>query len=283
MNRLFLLLPAVGDLDAGQDASYLKHLGEIDNEGVLSILRQIVKSMKLIAEEDFETLYDERYFKQLLSRQKKEGKSQEMPQSENLLVFFNDAVSIQDRGIGGIPTTINGMVVERGLVNAFVDDEMAGKVLLNKEALINSEKPINVMRADGVRMSLETLSCEASEVYLWFIENRAPQRQLDQNCKKHGKREKTGEGGVRISPMTYTKQQLEEFLKRSVVARKGLRELYFKDNSKDKIIIFWDENLESPSYHAMEVDADDADEIQKIFKRGGRKLQERIDETSHLI
>lgn len=283
MNRLFLLIPAVGDMDAGQDIAYLKQLGEIDTEGVLAILRKIVRSMKLIAGEDFEVLYDERFFKQLLRRRKSDTQSQEMPQLETLLVFFNDAISIQQRGIGNTPATINGMMVDSGLVNAFVEGEMTWDTLVNKDALANIEQPIEVGRSEGEHFGLSPLPCEAADIYLWFVENRKPQRSLDSQYEKHGLKEKKGKGGAAISPMTYTELQLGEFLKRAVVAKKGLRELYFKDNTKDKIIIFWDENLESPSYHAMEVAADDAEEIQKIFKRGGRALMERIEESSHLI
>ena len=283
MNRLFLLIPAIDEKDAGQDIAYLKLLGKIDGEEVLSILRHIVRSMRLIEGEDAETLYDERHFKQLFRRVNKKKKTQEMPQFENLLLFFNDAVSIQQRGVVKVPTTINGMMVDNGLVNAFMDDGTAGKVLLNREALINSGQPIDVKKADGEQLSLNPLPCEAADVYLWFVENRTPERKLDSNYEKHGKKEKTGKGGAPISPITYTEEQLNEFLKRAVVARKGLRELYFKDNTKDKIIIFWDENLKNPSYHAMEVAIDDAEEIQKIFKRGGRALMKRIEDTSHLI
>lgn len=278
MNRLFLLIPAVGDTDVEQDAVYLRQLGEIDNEGVLSILRQIVRSMKLVAEDDFEMLYDEKYFKSLLHNAQRE-----MPQMENILVFFNDAVSIQQRGIGNTPFTINGMKVDGGLVNAFAESGMAGEALLNKDALAKPQQSIDVRTEDCKQFSLSPLPCEMADVYLWFVENRIPQRKLDTNYRKHGRKEKTGKDGARISAMTYTEKQLEEFLKRAVVAGKGLRELYFKDNATDKIIVFWDENLENPSYHAMEVAADDAEEIQKIFKRGGRPLMERIEETSHLI
>ena len=70
-------------------------------------------------------------------------------------------------------------------------------------------------------------------------------------------------GSGHIPALTYTEKQLEVFLKRAVVARKGLRELYLKDNAKYKIIIFWDENLENPSYHAMEVAADDGKHSEK--------------------
>lgn len=283
MNRFYLLIPAIGEKDAGQDIAYLKQLGKIDGEGVLSILRQIVRSLRLVEEEDFETLYDEVHFKQLFRKLKQRKASQEMPQSENLLLFFTNAVSIQQRGVGKTSIVINGMTVDRGLVNAFVDDDSAGKQLLNRDALINPEQPIDVKRANGEQQSLHPLPCEAADVYLWFVENRMPQRKLDSNYKKHGIKEKTGKGGVKISALSYTGQQLNEFLKRAVVASKGLREVYFKDNTKDKIIIFWDENLETPSYHAMEVAADDAEEIQKIYKRGGSALRKRIEDSSHLI
>lgn len=283
MNRLYLLIPTIGENDAGQDIAYLKQLGIIDGEEALSILRQIVRSLRLVEGEEFETLYDERYLKQLFRQLKKRKASQEMPHFEDLLLFFNDAVSIQQRGVGKTSIAINGMMVDRGLVNAFVEEESSGKGLLNRDALINPEQPMDVIKANGEHQSLHPLSCEAADVYLWFVENRTPQRKLDPNYKKHVKMEKTGKGGVKISALSYTGQQLDNFLKRAVVARKGLRQLYFKDNTKDKIIIFWDENLKTPSYHAMEVTADDAEEIQKIYKRGGRNLMKRIEDTSILI
>lgn len=59
MNRLYLLIPSVGD--AGPDAAYLKQLGSIDNEGIISILTRIVQSMDLIEGEDFELFYDNDY------------------------------------------------------------------------------------------------------------------------------------------------------------------------------------------------------------------------------
>ena len=279
MNRLFLLIPAIGgEENAWQDFAYLRELGEVDNDVVISILRQIVRSLKLVAEEDFELVYDERYFKCLLR-----SAHQEMPQLENLLVFFNDAMSIQQRGIGNTPATINGMQVDNGLVNAIVEGGMAGEALLNKDALTKPDQPILVKKENGEQLELSVLPCQEAEVYLWFVENRLPQRVLDPNYGKHGRKVKTGKKGLRVSALTYTEEQLGVFLKRAVVAKKGLRELYFKDNAKNKIVIFWDENLDNPSYHAMEVETDDAEEIQKIFKRGGRALNDRIEDASKLI
>ena len=278
MNRLFLLIPSVGDEDADPDAAYLKQVGRIDNEETISILKRIVQSMTLVEGEDYEMFYDEKYLKKLL-KSSDEG----MPQMSNLLVFFNDAESIQQKGIGNIPLTINGVAVDSGLVNAFVEGEESSKVLINKDALAQPDSPLVVYDLNGKCLKFNVLRCDSKEVYLWFVENRIPQRVLDTNYKKHGRTVKTGKGGAPISALTYPEEQLTEFLKRAVSANKTSNRLYFKDRKSDKIIIFWDENLANPTFHAMEVDAGNQEEIQKIYKLGGRRLLEIIDITADFV
>lgn len=278
MNRLFLLIPSVGDEDADPDAAYLKQVGRIDNEETISILKRIVQSMKLVEGEDYEMFYDEKYLKKLLKPSDKG-----MPQMSNLLVFFNDAESIQQKGIGNIPLTINGVAVDSGLVNAFVEGEESSKVLINKDALAQPDSPLVVYDSDGKCLTFNVLRCDSKDVYLWFVENRIPQRVLDTNYKKHGRTVKTGKGGAPISALTYLEEQLTEFLKRAVSANKASNRLYFKDRNNDKIIIFWDENLANPTFHAMEVDAGNQEEIQKIYKLGGRRLLEIIDITADFV
>ena len=278
MNRLFLLIPSVGDEDADPDAAYLKQVGRIDNEETISILKRIVQSMKLVEGEDYEMFYDEKYLKKLLKSSDKG-----MPQMSNLLVFFNDAESIQQKGIGNIPLTINGVAVDSGLVNAFVEGEESSKALINKDALAQPDSPLVVYDSDGKCLMFNVLRCDSKDVYLWFVENRIPQRVLDSNYKKHGRTVKTGKGGAPISALTYPEEQLTEFLKRAVSANKTSNRLYFKDRKSDKIIIFWDENLANPTFHAMEVDAGNQEEIQKIYKCGGRRLLEIIDITADFV
>ena len=278
MNRLFLLIPSVGDEDADPDAAYLKQVGRIDNEETISILKRIVQSMKLVEGEDYEMFYDEKYLKKLLKPSDKG-----MPQMSNLLVFFNDAESIQQKEIGNIPLTINGVAVDSGLVNAFVEGEESSKVLINKDALAQPDSPLVVYDSDGKCLTFNVLRCDSKDVYLWFVENRIPQRVLDTNYKKHGRTVKTGKGGAPISALTYLEEQLTEFLKRAVSANKASNRLYFKDRNNDKIIIFWDENLANPTFHAMEVDAGNQEEIQKIYKLGGRRLLEIIDITADFV
>ena len=278
MNRLFLLIPSVGDEDADPDAAYLKQVGRIDNEETISILKRIVQSMKLVEGEDYEMFYDEKYLKKLLKSSDKG-----MPQMSNLLVFFNDAESIQQKEIGNIPLTINGVAVDSGLVNAFVEGEESSKALINKDALAQPDSPLVVYDSDGKCLKFNVLRCDSKDVYLWFVENRIPQRVLDTNYKKHGRTVKTGKGGAPISALTYPEEQLTEFLKRAVSANKTSNRLYFKDRKSDKIIIFWDENLANPTFHAMEVDVGNQEEIQKIYKLGGRRLLEIIDITADFV
>ena len=278
MNRLFLLIPSVGDDDAGPDAAYLKQVGRIDNEETISILRRIVRSMDLVEGENFEMLYDAKYLKRLL-----QSSDPGMPQMSNLLVFFNDAESIQQRGIGNTPLTINGAAVESGLVNAFVEGEEPGKVLINKDALARPDSPIVACDSEGNRLRLEVLKCDCKDLYLWFVDNRIPQRALDTNYKKHGRTVKVGKGGVSISALTYPEEQLAVFLKWAVSLNKTSNRLFFKDIQNNKIIIFWDENLKNPTYHAMEVDAGNQEVIQMIYRIGGRRLLENIDIAAGLV
>lgn len=278
MNRLFLLIPSVGDDDAGPDAAYLKQVGRIGNEETISILRRIVQSIDLVEGENFEMLYDAKYLKRLL-----QSSDPGMPQMSNLLVFFNDAESIQQRGIGNTPLTINGAAVESGLVNAFVEGEEPGKVLINKDALARPDSPIVACDSEGNRLRLEVLKCDCKDLYLWFVDNRIPQRVLDTNYKKHGRTVKVGKGGVSISALTYPEEQLAVFLKRAVSLNKTSNRLFFKDIQNNKIIIFWDENLKNPTYHAMEVDAGNQEVIQMIYRIGGRRLLENIDIAAGLV
>ena len=282
MNKLFLLIPAITAEDAGQDYAYLKLLGQVKAEAVEAILRKTIGSLRLVAGENIDVLYDSKHLSTLMrTLKKKKGKKEDAPHIEDLLLFFNDAVSIQNRKIGNTPFKINGMTVETGLVNAYMED--AGKnALLNKEAQSDDEHPIEVEDMNGCRYQLRPLPNEAAEVYLWLTDNREPERTLDMNYQKHGLDEKFGKRGVKVSALTYTQKQLEKFLKKAVVADEHLRELYYRDNEKDKIIVFWDENLANPSFHAFEIEADDIREIQKMYKRGGRSLIKRIEETSQL-
>lgn len=285
MNQFFLLIPAVDENDAEQDIAYLKLLGDISIDDVVHIFKKVKGSLRLIESENYEIVYDHKHLNRLnkVLKEKRGNKSsdEEMPQVENLLLFLNDAKSIQDCNIGKQEAIVNGLQVKEGLINAYVESGIEHNTLLNREALNNELQPVEVV-AVGKKYQLKPLVCEAADVYLWLIDSRYPARKFDPNYKKHTENEKLGKRGVKVSPISYTKTQLDIFLKKAVCAGNGSRELYFKDNELDKIIVFWDENLETPSYHAFEIEISDLQEIQKLYKRGGRSLLRRLEETAGL-
>lgn len=286
MNRFYLLIPAIDEEDAGQEIAYLNLIGDVNVDDVVSIIRKMIKGMEYVEEEDVELVYDKTRLNQLFrhakEKQEREGNGGEMPQIENLFVFFNDAVGIQGLKSAFMPSKVNGMLVENGIINAYLENGSKYDILLNKDALNRPGHPIEVEDVKGEKRQLWPLSCDAADVYLWLVENRYPKRVLDTNYAKHSENEKRGKKGAKISALTYSEHQLHNFLKRAVAARHGSKELYFKDNDNDKIVIFFDENLDIPTYHVFEISTDDTQEIQKIFQRGGSKLMKRIEATSVL-
>lgn len=281
MNRLFLLIPAVSEQDAVEDVAYLKLLGDVDKDSLIGFFRKVNQSQRLIEEEAVDYYYDDNHFKALVSTAKKAlAGVDDMPQWENLLVFFDDKKSIQDEKIGLSPIKVYGIEVKKGLLNAFVENGAVSDALLNKDALNDTVHPLDVETANGRQFAVKALECDPKEVYKWLVHNRDPKRKIDPNANKHKRKSSYGKGG-KVSPITYSIEQLNDFLQKAVVAKKGLRELYFKDLEKHKIIIFWNENW-TGFYHAFEFEADDEQEIQKIYQRGGRSLYRRIEDTSIL-
>ena len=281
MNRLFLLIPAVTEQDAAEDVAYLKVLGNVDKDSLIGFFRKINQSQRLVEEEAVDYYYDDNHLKALISTaQKALAGVDDMPQWENLLVFFDGKKSIQNEKIGLSPIKVYGVEVKKGLLNAFVENGTTFDALLNKDALNDTVHPLDVETANGGRFAVKVLECDPKEVYKWLVHNRDPKRKIDPNANKHKRKSSYGKGG-KVSPVTYSREQLDDFLQKAVVAKKGLRELYFKDLGNHKIIIFWDENW-TDNYHAFEIEDDDQEEIQKIYKRGGRALCRRIEDTSIL-
>lgn len=282
MNRLFLLIPAVGEQDAAEDIPYLKMIGNVDKNSFIDIFRKINQSQKLIKEEEVVFYYDDNHFKALVNTAKTAlSDSQEMPQLENLLVFFDDKKSIQKEKMGLSPIKIYDVEVKNGLLNAFVEGGPdKADALLNQEALNYPNRPLEINKPDGNSVSVKPLCCNQEDVYLWLVSHRNPRRNIDPNANKHKPKVSYGKKG-KVSAITYSIEQLDAFLQKAVPAQKGRRELYYKDVKKDNIIIFWDENRTN-LYHAFETKADDQEEIQKIYQRGKKDLFERIEATAIL-
>lgn len=279
MNKFFLLIPAPSEEYAESDVAYLKILKNTDKEELVNIVRKIKGSFQLIEGDDFEVYYDKKYLKSMSASLSDDVG---MPQLRNLLLFFNDFKSIQEMCLEEEEIIVNGITIKSGLLNAFVVNNKGYDSLLNVDALNNMDFPIQVMHQNDCN-SVKALECDSVEVYKWMVEHRYPERKLDENYEKHSKNRKRGRRGVIISSLSYTKEELEFFLKRAVGSKSSQKELYFKDKSRNNIIIFFNENLLEPTFHAFEVDVEDTLERSKIYKRGGDDLFKRIEETSKLL
>ncbi|KXB82543.1 hypothetical protein HMPREF3034_01547 [Prevotella sp. DNF00663] len=281
MNRLFLLFPAATEESAGADVAYLRVLGEVTSEHIINLFSLINRSRGMITEEDVVSYYDERHLQALFS---KVEENCEMPQLENLLSTLTDVDSIQNAGLKNEMLTINGIQIESGLLNSWAaSSEKEFDALVDLDALNSKIRDIDARKESGEKLDVVVLPAVEEDVYKWLVDRRNPPRVLDADYEKHTQVEKIGKKGVKISAMNYPKERVEEFLKRAVPAKKGLRELYFKDIEENKIIIFFDENLSTPTYHCFEVSADDALELHKISQRGGRNLQERIEKSARIV
>lgn len=272
------MIPTPSEEYAGSEVSYLRVLDKIDKKELVNIISRIKECLRLIKGEDFDVYYDPKYLKSLFNSLRDDVG---MPQLQNLLVFFNDFKSIQKDCLEEGRIIVNSIPVDSGLLNTFIANDSGYDSLLNKEALNNSDSPIHVECQNGCKY-VKVLDCNSVEVYRWMVEHRHPARKLDENYEKHTKHRRIGRKGVIISALTYTKEEVEHFLKKAVVSSSGQKELYFKDNSKGCIIIFFNENLSEPTFHAFEVDIEDSREMEKIHQRGGRELFNRIEETSTL-
>ena len=97
----------------------------------------------------------------------------------------------------------------------------------------------------------------------------------------YGAKEK-GENKEVISARSYTDEEYQAMLPWAVGAP-GCRKKYYMDLKKGRLVIFWNENLQVPTYHFYDVNIDDAVEKAKIWQDGGRQLVDQIKKVAELV
>ena len=273
MNQLFFLIPAADEEVASNDIAFIKVLPSIDEEIIRDLFAKFYKIIKFFKEEDIDFLYDSKYLKALM----KGISSSESPSMTQLLTLLNDCREVTE--MSDTVHTVNGMQVSHSIINNYLETgNTSSHKLVNKQALNNPDVPIQ-LTIDGHTFLLEVLECDVEDIYKWFIDNRTPQYVFDASYGKHRSTSRQVEG-VNVSPLTYSKEQAQELLKRAIIARRGSRILYFKDNLQNKILIFCNENLQNPSFHGFEVASDNQAERQKLMHRGGKLLDERLEQVA---
>lgn len=298
-NKVFFLIPALTNEDAGEDTAYLKVLQTATDENVIDVFKSIVESQKLISEEDIDYFFDKKYFDDLYkivkAKQNESKKNRKRPSDlAPLLSLLDNIKNYPDDKHGNTPIFINGKIVEKGLVNAYCEYATDNNVVLvNNDALAESDKPLKIStdidNPQRVYEELKVYPCEKDKMYVWLSKNRLPKRIYDTEYEKHSGKVKSGKKGKTISAMTYSDGEAEHLLQWALRANKvGNTELYLLDIEKHKLIIFYDEHLEAPTFHGHEIDESNEDNWnsawRRIRERGKRtKLEKRIKCAADII
>lgn len=276
MNTLYLILPIASDRDvANPEQAFLKALNPKSANDVTRYLGEIHEVFSYVAYEKFQTYYSQNKLNALMNEARRLSPNRRYPEAIKVLQLFNKKPFTPYFERETVPVcNINGLRVENGIINRYLSS--AGhNALVDDNALVCDARGLRILDEDGRLRQVSILRCDFLELYQWFVDNRHPQRTLDANYRKHARVPRNGYRGE-ISPLTYNKQDTEYFLMRAVGMENG-KNLFFKDAKNNKIIVFWNENINGiPMYHAYEISADDEGEIDKIYRKGKRSLVDKL-------
>lgn len=298
-NKVFFLIPALTEANAGEDIAYLKVLQTVTETNVIDIFKSIIESQRLISEEDVDYFFDKRLFDDLYKtvkiQQNTEKKNKRRPSAlAPLLLFLDNFKNFPDTKYGNNSIIINGKKVEKGLVNAYCEyGKDNNVVLVNTDALNKADRPLKVSTdVDNPQRNytvVEVYPCDKEKLYIWLCKNRQPKRIYDNAYEKHSSKVKRGKKGKVVSAMTYSDKESECLLQWAIRACKvGHTEAYLLDVENHKLIIFYDERLETPTFHGHEIDESNEESWMtawtRIRERGkGTKLDKRIKNVADII
>lgn len=280
MNSLFLLLPIVSPVKPEDpEQSYLKAIEIGSADDVTTMLIDIYRQLSSIDYENYNGFYDQSKLSALIKKAKQLTKGKKYPEADRILrLFTTKPISAYKTDEKSVELNINGMDVQDGIINRYCSHD-GENTLVDTESLSCTPQSLDIKDDKGKVLHANVIPCRDTDLYNWFLAHRNPERILDVNYRKHTNAPKNGYRGV-ISALTYSEEETKDFLKKAVGVQNG-KNLFFKDATQNKIIVFWNENLSSnPTYHAYEISADDEAEIDKICRKGGRSLIAKINEHS---
>lgn len=276
MNNLFLIFPIVLPANPkNPELSYLKAIAINNANEVTEKLIDIYRQLSYIDHESYNGFYDQAKLSALIKEAKRLTPGKKYPEADRILrLFTNKPLFAYNASEKVSKLNINGIDVHDGIICRYYFHE-GENTLVDTDSL--SCKPQSLVIKDdvGTVLHVNVIPCLDTDLYNWFLAHRNPERILDVNYRKHTNAPKNGYRGV-ISALTYSEEETKEFLKKAVGIQNG-KNLFFKDETQNKIIVFWNENISlNPTYHAYEISADDEAEIDKIYRKGGRTLNDKI-------
>lgn len=278
MNNLFLIFPIVSPAKSDDpEQSYLKAVDVNNACEVTEMLIDIYRQLSYIDYESYNGFYDHSKLSAFIKEAKRLTPGKKYPEADKILrLFTTKPISAYSSDEKAVKLNINGMDVPDGIINRYVSHD-GENTLVDTEFLSCKPQSLVIKDEAGIVMHANVIFSRATNLYNWFLSHRNPGRKLDVNYRKHTNAPRNGYRGV-ISALTYSEEETKDFLNKAVGIRNG-KNLFFKDATLNKIIVFWNENLSTnPTYHAYEISADDAAEIDKIYRKGGRSLIAKINE-----
>lgn len=253
-NKLFISLPSLAALELSS------------TKDILNLAKQLIDALKMIDHEDYEGYYDYDELQHLYRLT--------MKTDRHLGLLLLEAIKPwQDhRSKNNVSSKrdyrVNGASVSGSLLASYIDNA-AGSLFLS----LAPASDIAVTEGHDILCRVTPVVIEKHALYHWFIANRNPQRQLDKDYRKHSKfKEHTGKKGDIISPWTYSDDAAVKLLRHAVYSKTAKRLILHHKKDK-KILVFFNENLSQPTYHAYQIPEKDAYELSKFTNESIKKMK----------
>ena len=269
-NYLFLALPIAKEDDYDDELVYLKAI-EVSNPPTEfeKLLKRLINSFEWAKVEQLILFYDQKRFSDIYKRCNKEYLSQN-PSPVQLLSFLTQFTPIPSE----MPQVhVNDVPFTYGIICGYINMNNNRGALVDCDAL-RDRHHLRATDSEGNCVTINVINCKREDIFIWFVSNRQPTRQIDPNYKKHGNKAKIVNNVV-ISGRSYSDDEYLDMLQWAV-GEGGNRRKYFIDVKKDRLVIFWNENLKNPTFHYYDVDIHNKDEYSKMLKECSKSVVDQI-------
>lgn len=257
-NRLFLALPTEAALS------------QLSKDDLLALANQLIDALNMIDHEDYKGYFDKdnlRHFYQFATAIDRNLGVMLLAAIEPWLDYRSQANAKSNRNY-----VANGVSAAGSLLASYLDN-ITGSLFLTLKPAKSKPSPVSVTENNHLLFKIIPAVIEEKFLYSWFVSNRLPQRQLDKDYKKHSKfREHMGKKGDVISPWTYADAEAVKLLRHAVYSKSAKRLILHHKKDK-KILVFFNENLAEPTYHAYQIYEKDSSELSKFSNASIKKMK----------
>ena len=254
-NKLYLVFPA--------ETEYTKY-SDVD---LHALIKDLDRTLFLINHEEFDGYYCNKSFKAFYFFVKERDSNL----SVLLMKILNDWIPVISPDIEeGVEFHISGRDDTEMSVPAFYSSPDHAAVL----SMTLTGKAVDIIRVcSHGTVRIKSIICTESSLYLWFCENRSPQRELHSEYKKHSRFGSTiGKKGVVVSAFTYTEDEAKRYL-HMAVGTSSPKRYVLNITSDRKILVFFNQDHTGTAFHAYQTDENDNAEISKYGNTALKKMK----------